>query len=67
MTDFINALKRDRETGGAVTPKTIAAALPMLIQEAAAYYRSPDQDAGAISRQIREAFGNLEKRLCSFE
>ncbi|GAB4366003.1 MAG: hypothetical protein Kow00114_23680 [Kiloniellaceae bacterium] len=44
-------------------PKTIAAALPLLIGEAAAYFRDPDQDAKAITQQLREALYRMEVQL----
>ena len=44
-------------------PKVIAAALPMLISEAAAYFRDPDQDAKAITQQLRDALGRMEAQL----
>lgn len=43
-------------------PKTAAAALPLLIREATAYFREPDQDATAITQQLREALNRLERR-----
>lgn len=43
-------------------PKTAAAALPLLIREAAAYFREPDQDAPELSQQLREALNWLEHR-----
>lgn len=45
-------------------PKTIAAALPLLISEAAAYFRDPDQDAKAIMQQLRDALSRMEAQLC---
>jgi len=45
-----------------LNPKTAAAALPLLIREAAAYFREPDQDATEISQQLREALNWLERR-----
>lgn len=44
-------------------PKTVAAVLPLLIREAAAYFREPDQDAPAITRQLREALNRLEAQI----
>ncbi len=64
--ELVNALSEKRGAVEAVSPKTIASALPMLIEAAADYYRSPDQDAPAISRQIREAFDRLDEHLRGF-
>jgi len=47
----------------ALQPKTIAAALPLLISEAAAYFRDPDQDAKAITQQLRDALTRMEAQL----
>ena len=44
-------------------PKAIAAALPLLISEAAAYFRDPDQDAKAITQQLRDALSRVEAQL----
>lgn len=46
-----------------LNPKTIAAALPLMIREAAAYFREPDQDAKAIAQQLRDALTRLEEQL----
>jgi len=44
-------------------PKTIAAALPLLISEAAAYFRNPDQDVKAITQQLWDALSRTEAQL----
>ena len=51
------------KSSGQFQPKTIAAALPLLIGEAAAYFRDPDQDAKAITRQLRDALSRMEMQL----
>lgn len=65
--ELVNTLRGERGGWGVLSPKAIAAALPVLIHEAAAYYRAPDQDAHTITRQIREAFEALEGYLRGFE
>ena len=60
--ELVQALK-GQGSAMAASPKAVAAALPLLMREAAAYFRSPDQDARAITRQLREALGRLEKDL----
>jgi hypothetical protein len=47
-------------------PKTMAAALPLLIREATAYFSKPDQDAKAIAQQLREAIQRLDQQLRAF-
>jgi hypothetical protein len=44
----------------AAAPKAVAAALPALLAEAQAYFRTPDADAVALVKQIREALHRLE-------
>jgi hypothetical protein len=41
-------------------PKAVAAVLPLLMREAADYFREPDQDAKAIAQQLREALNRME-------
>lgn len=65
--ELVNALRGDRGDWGALNPKAIAAALPVLIQEAASYYRAPDQDVHTISRQLHEALQMLEGYLRPFD
>ena len=65
-SEIVNALSERRETVDVLNPKAIAAALPMLLEAAADYYRFPDQDAPAITQQIREAFDRLDRRLRGF-
>ena len=67
VIDLVNMFRGEWEGIRTISPKTVAAALPMLIQEAATYYRSPDQDARTISQQIREAFEGLDEYLRTFE
>jgi len=65
--ELVNTLRGGPGGWGSLSPKAIAAALPILIQEAAAYYRAPDQDAPTIARQIHEAFQTLERSLRPFD
>lgn len=63
--ELIRALQGSVESTlpASLHPKTIAAALPLLIREAAAYFREPDQDAKAIMQQLREALSRMETQI----
>jgi hypothetical protein len=50
-----------KATSQAAAAKAAAAALPVLIAEAQAYFRTPDGDSGAITQQIREALQRLDR------
>ena len=47
-------------------PKTMAAALPLLIREATAYFSKPDQDAKAIAQELREAIQRLDQQIRAY-
>lgn len=61
--ELVDVLSQRRQMEVVLSPKAIAAALPTLLEVASDYYRSPDQDAPAITQQTREAFERLDKHL----
>ena len=46
-----------------LTPKDVAAALPLLLRESSSYFRTPDQDLQAIAQQLREAIQRLDEEM----
>jgi len=61
--EMVQNLRGESAGMATINPKAVAAALPLLIKEAAAYFRAPDQDVRALTGPLREALQKLEQEL----